>query len=520
MADRAAELAVFRNQLEALLASKDFASSRHLSDFLRFVSERAFEGTVQLEQEEIAAHVLGKDRKFVATYDSSVRKLASMTRQRLGRYYEREGVSDPVVVSLPLRSYLPVYRVRDLPAERDAQVPKPAARWKAWRWIAALMIAGAAAAAAIWNGTNLAESARPREYVIETARGDFSFRGSDAAPGNVLVGGPLEDGQELTALLDFRPEFEAQQAGILVWQDADNYVRLGRRFTGRNHFELAAEWREDNKTPPENIVFDPEGQTGRPVWLSLRRAGQRFTGAISYDASTWHTIGSPLELPGNLTKAVAGIYAFHGRREAPVARAVFRHVSTGHTFANIVDVDWNQKVRASCGGEAQAIQWPPRLSIRLLTRDPGCSAIVPTGRLENRAWAVETRIDSVNIPGAMSGLFVAGTLGRVRLLRYDMNGPSIVIMNDNRMVYSEPDFRGSPPVSLRLERSGDSILAGYSRDSEAFTYFKHRIAISDLGAELSSGLILSTTTKAETPFAPSMGAYYFRRDVLNLRPYR
>lgn len=515
VSDKTVDVAAFRAQLETLLVSKDFASSRQLSEFLRFVSERAFEGRTQLEQEEIASKVLGKDSDFVATYDSSVRKLASMTRQRLAKYYEREGVRDQVIVTLPLRSYLPVYHAREVPA------PEPSAPKMRRRWV--LPVAAVVVVVAVISWQMLARrvtSFTAASYTIETSRGDIAFIGADAGPQNVLLGETLGDARELVALLSFRPEFEAQQAGILLWQDGDNFVRLGRRFSGRNNIEFWAERQAVSLTPPENLLFDPEGQSARPVWLSIRRTGDLFTASVSYDGLDWRTVGSPMEFAGGLKNARIGIYAFNGRRDAPSARAVFRHVSTGYTFANTSDVEWGGRVQANCAAETTLGGWPPALSIKMRSRRSRCSAILRTDSLSGSEWALETRIDFVNTPGVMSGLYVTGSKGRVRLLRYDMNGPSIALMHDNKNMYSEKDFRGSPPLILRLEQSQGWITARYSRDGELFQTFKQRVPVAEIGTGLQAGLMLATTVSGEAAFEPAMSVYSIRKEAGALKPYR
>lgn len=511
--DGPASQALFREQLDTLLASREFASSRHLSEFLRFVSECAFQGRAQLEQNEIAAHVLGNS-DFVATYDSSVRKLASMARQRLARYYEGEGGNDQVVVTLPLRSYLPVYQIREA-----APAPPPPMRAETGplrrRFLVpiALLILAAGAGLA-WKLFPSKTIVQGWEYQIDTARGDLSGGGSDVAPGNLLViKEGLEDGNEFTAQLLFRPESEAQQAGIILFKDGDNFVRLGRRFSGRNHLEFGSEWNGVNSTPPENVVFDPEGQTGRPIWLSIRRSGFDFKGFVSYDGLSWKPVGSPLRWNGGLDGLRAGIYAFHGRREAPSARAVFRDVSTGFSLDAA-------PLAANCPVEVQREESHTSLFLRIPSKRANCNALVSVAKIGGSEWAVESRIDFINNPGAMAGLIVMGKSGRLRLLRYDANGPAIVLMLDNKAMYSKSDFHGSPPVTFRLDQRGGWIGAGYSRDGETFETFEQRIRASDLGTGLSAGIMLATSQKSEAAFEPAMRIQSIRKEALPLRAYR
>lgn len=507
----------FRRQMETLLASKSFSSSRQLSDFLRYISERAFEGATELGQEEIAEHVLGNSREFVAAYDSSVRKFASLTRQRLARYYEQEGRGDEVVVTLPLRSYLPTYRFRsDAPPDQQLEPARPKRMWL----LLGLPVIGLCAFAAYFAWTHSTSTAllASRSYLIQTARGDL-LSGADVPGKNVLIGEPLEDGESLTARLEFTPEFEAQQAGILVWQDENHSVRLGRGFLGRNQIEFGTERQGSNSTPAENVVFDPDGQNGKPLWLSIHRTGERYTGWISRDGVDWRTVGVPVEFAG-MRSPRTGIYAYHGRRDAPSARAVFSHVSRGYIFAASAQTDWHQRIVSSCSSETLLTEAPTLLLIRLLSDASGCSSILRVGQLGDRDWTVEARIDSASIPGAMAGIFVRGKQGRLRVIRYGADNPVIALMHDSRGVYQVPDYHGSPPLSLRLERKGSWIIGAYSRDGDNFRPFEHKIPAGALGADLGAGLILATSIKGKSPFPPALSAYFIRRELHNLAPYR
>lgn len=516
---RAADLFAFRQQLEILLASRDFATSRLQCDFLRYISECTFEDRTQLDQEEIAAHVLGKSDDFVAAYDSSVRKLASMSRQRLARYYEGEGVRDRVLVTLPLRSYLPVYQIRETFPTASVAVP-PVASWqlRRWHWVLAALALGAIVTAGVSRMSQRKLLIRAGVHTIETKRGDIAARGVDVPAPNILLSGRgLEDGQELTARLSFRPDFEAQQAGIVLWLDGDNFVRLGRRFAGRNHLEFGVEQGGLNPSPPENVVYDPEGQTGRPVWLSIRRAASSVAGFVSHDGLVWKRLGLPIDVGPTLAGAKAGIYAFHGRREAPGTRAEFRGVAIADVLRQESPIT---RVNSNCPVETRVTEEALALFLKIVSRRPRCAATLASVGLSGDAWSVQTRIDAANNPGAMAGLILQGSLGRLRLLRYDMNGPAISLMIDARMMYAKPDFHGSPPLTLRFERRGAFIEASYSRDEEIFEAFDQRIAANELGRDLRAALMLATSEKSEAAFDPAMSVMYLRRELVDLRPYR
>jgi hypothetical protein len=521
----------FRRQLETILASKSFASSRQLSDFLRFIAEKSLEGATQLGQVEIARHVLGEGRNFDATYDSAIRKFASMTRQRLAKYYAEEGAADPVELSLPLRSYLPVFRLRDT---AELAVPAPVTPQLAphvtpQRQKLSRLLWPALILAAVLVGSALFLFRRDRSasvdlplagsYTIRTTFGDLAYGGADTRPEAVRLGGVLSDGKTFFARLTFQPEHEAQQAGILLWKDQDNYVRLGRSFVGRNFIDFSSESRGLVTTPPENLLFDSEGQTGKPLWLALHRTGTRYFGFVSSDGMEWRPVGLPLDSPDLIAPKI-GIFAYHGRRHAPPLEAHFEEVSRGQLFSNATIAELPGRLRSTCPAKVGPGEGVPVLRMSLLTNDPSCSASLPLADLGNRDWTIETRIDSIALPGAMAGMYVQGSRGRLRLIRYGSDQPSLSLMHDTKSLQTVPDHNGAPPVTLRISRQGPWLTASSSKDGITYRAFPDRIALTDLGDSLKGGLILSISGKGKTHVPPEMGVYFWREAVEPLQPSR
>ena len=110
------EVGAFRAQLSRIVASPELSGSHRIIRFLSFVSEAAFAGRDHLEQSEIAEQVLEHKEDFNPLDDASVRKLATLTRQKLEKYYAETGKDDPVVVTLPARGYVPQYSLRPNPS--------------------------------------------------------------------------------------------------------------------------------------------------------------------------------------------------------------------------------------------------------------------------------------------------------------------------------------------------------------------------------------------------------------------
>jgi Tol biopolymer transport system component len=99
---------VVRAQLETILASDVFSRSQHLRRFLSFIVEQRLAGQEHSLKESVLANELyGKGTDFDGGTDPVVRVDARRLRDKLREYYE--GRSDPVVISLPKGSYVPVF---------------------------------------------------------------------------------------------------------------------------------------------------------------------------------------------------------------------------------------------------------------------------------------------------------------------------------------------------------------------------------------------------------------------------
>ena len=100
-----------RAQLDSILASAVFSRSPHLRRFLSFIVEQSLAGQGHRLKESVLAHELyGRGTEFDAGNDPVVRVDARRLRDKLREFYE--GRSDPVVISLPKGSYMPLFEAR------------------------------------------------------------------------------------------------------------------------------------------------------------------------------------------------------------------------------------------------------------------------------------------------------------------------------------------------------------------------------------------------------------------------
>lgn len=101
-------------QLERILASRDFRASDKLSAFLRFVVEETLAGrSDRIKGYTVATEVFGRPADFDPAADPVVRIQAGRLRRRLDTYYHTAGADDPVVVEVPKGHYAAAFSSRE-----------------------------------------------------------------------------------------------------------------------------------------------------------------------------------------------------------------------------------------------------------------------------------------------------------------------------------------------------------------------------------------------------------------------
>lgn len=100
-------------ELEAVFASETFAKSQILARLLKYLCGEYFEGRAGgLKEFNIGVEALGRVADFDPTSDSIVRVELHRLREKLKRYYETEGLRDPVVIVLKPGNYAPQFLAR------------------------------------------------------------------------------------------------------------------------------------------------------------------------------------------------------------------------------------------------------------------------------------------------------------------------------------------------------------------------------------------------------------------------
>lgn len=150
-----------RTLVRRVVESSVFAKSERLSSFLNYICELALAGRAsEINEQKIGTAVFGRPLDYDSTIDGIVRPQASRLRQRLDTYFNGEGSEEPIRITLPRGSYVPVFEAHlrpDLPAavsspsKEGSPAPVPAesaARLRSirnvpWAWIATSIVLGA-----------------------------------------------------------------------------------------------------------------------------------------------------------------------------------------------------------------------------------------------------------------------------------------------------------------------------------------------------------------------------------------
>ncbi len=140
-----------RAQLDLLLASGQFRSSRRCQLLLQYITERTLCGeTSQFKERTLGIAVFGREPNYDTNQDPVVRATAAEIRKKLAQYYQDPAHTNEVRISLLPGSYVPSFHFAEtaVPQLQTIILPDaPPVRKRRWRVIAAATALVAAAMA-------------------------------------------------------------------------------------------------------------------------------------------------------------------------------------------------------------------------------------------------------------------------------------------------------------------------------------------------------------------------------------
>jgi len=124
-------------QTHKITASRIFAGSERMSRLLRYIVTESVAGRGdQLKEYTLAQEVFQRPSSFDPRVDSTVRSEASRLRGKLQTYYETEGSSDTILISLPKGGYQVIFEDRES-RDQDSNECRRSSPHRIWhRWAA------------------------------------------------------------------------------------------------------------------------------------------------------------------------------------------------------------------------------------------------------------------------------------------------------------------------------------------------------------------------------------------------
>jgi len=168
-----------REELNRVLASHEFRSSKRSQEFLRFVVDNTLSGnSAILKERTIGIEVFGRSTSYDPSDDATVRVKAGEVRKRLGLYYAGQGAADSIRIEMPGGTYIPEFKGTD----RADAAPPPLAiaslssgtRTRT-QWLAGLAVALVAVAALVTYGRSRAHDTPLDRFWAPVFKGNASL---------------------------------------------------------------------------------------------------------------------------------------------------------------------------------------------------------------------------------------------------------------------------------------------------------------------------------------------------------
>jgi len=110
-----------------VVASKGFAKSRFLTNFVLYICEKYLLGqTGEITEQQIGEQVFRRPRGYSPGEDNIVRNYARLLRQRLEEYFSTEGIEETIRIVVPRGGYIPLFLEENMIVGTSKPEPPPA----------------------------------------------------------------------------------------------------------------------------------------------------------------------------------------------------------------------------------------------------------------------------------------------------------------------------------------------------------------------------------------------------------
>lgn len=115
-----------RDLVQRIVRSPLFSNSQALQAFLLFITKHAISGDTQnIKEQRIGCEVLGRRPDYDPAADNIVRVRAHELRQKLARHFATAGSHEPIVITIPKGSYVPLFQARTAAAAQQRSEVEP-----------------------------------------------------------------------------------------------------------------------------------------------------------------------------------------------------------------------------------------------------------------------------------------------------------------------------------------------------------------------------------------------------------
>lgn len=167
------------------------------------------------------------------------------------------------------------------------------------------------------DSANWSLTAKPGYLHIVTQPGSLLTSANNNK--NVLLRHAPPGNYAISTQVQFRPTAEYQSAGLLVYQDDDNYLWVGREYDSEIGNAIYFVQEQAGAVIGKNyaVVVPEEGK----AFLKIERTNKRYVGFYSADGTHWLKLGK--HVVGDSFSPKVGLLAGNGDKGAPATNANF-----------------------------------------------------------------------------------------------------------------------------------------------------------------------------------------------------
>jgi hypothetical protein len=293
--------------------------------------------------------------------------------------------------------------------------------------------------------THMSLESHPGKLTITTQYGSI-HQAQTTARNLLFVNVPegWDDFVATTCVEDFLPETIWQQAGLMFYNDDDNFIKWVRDYTSRGHPVLNVNWEIAQENKGVNAPVDVSKER---FWLRAIKRGNVFQCLASQDGRTWTTYAAIPWGDGSLKKV--GLVAKNGPREGDLEAQFDFFELRKPTEAELADPVY--RVRRALLGNWKAAE--RKIGGKAVTQGPDTLLIATPGTLtlkERSNLVVSYTIDLSASPNRITLIPRAHGIGQLLNGVYSLEGDTLTLCLN-------PNVNGEPPETLE-SKEGDGFL--------------------------------------------------------------